>query len=138
MRKKYFLITIILLILDIITKNYFRGKNIQLTRYLNFNYTENTGAIFGILKNNNIIFIILTIIIIGIIVYTIKKEKKYELELGIILAGAIGNLIDRIIYGHVIDFIHIKYWYVFNLADAYITIGIILIIYKIISKKNLW
>ena len=137
MKKKYFLITIILIILDIITKSYFKNKNIAIGKYLNFNYTENTGAIFGILKDNNIFLIILTIAIIGIIIYTIKKEKKYRLELGIILAGAIGNLIDRILYGHVIDFIHIKYWYVFNLADAYITIGIILIIYKIISKKNL-
>jgi len=136
MKKKYFYIIPVLIIFDIITKYYFKNKHITIGKYLSFNYTDNTGAIFGILKNNNVFFIILTIIIIILLVYLIKKEKKYQIELSIILAGAIGNLIDGIIYGYVIDFIHVKYWYVFNLADAYITIGIIFIIYRTITESK--
>ncbi|MEK6948434.1 MAG: signal peptidase II [Nanoarchaeota archaeon] len=136
MKKKYFYIIPILIILDIITKLYFKNKNINFLKYLNFNYTENTGAIFGILKNNNLFFIILTIIIVILLVYLIKKEKKYQLELSIILSGAIGNLIDRIIYGYVIDFIDTKIWPIFNLADMYITIGIALILLKIITEEK--
>ena len=80
MKKKYFYIIPVLIIFDIITKYYFKNKHITIGKYLSFNYTENTGAIFGILKNNNVFFIILTIIIIILLVYLIKKETIMEKE----------------------------------------------------------
>src|SRR3989344_8052904 len=113
-----------LLILDIITKIYFKGKS-----FFIFNYTENTGAVFGIFKDNNLFFIILNLIVILIIVYY-YKEINIHYALNFILAGAIGNLISRIYYGFVIDFIDFRIWPIFNFADMFIVIGIMLIIYK--------
>lgn len=94
---------------------------------------KNTGVVFGLFKGYNLLFIFLTIIVIVFISYYLQKKdiKKYEtIFLSLVLGGAIGNLIDRIIYRAVIDFIDIKIWPTFNIADACVTIGVAgLIIY---------
>ncbi|HAN09392.1 MAG TPA: signal peptidase II [Clostridiales bacterium] len=98
---------------------------------LRLEYVENTGAAFGIMKNAQIIFIILTIsfVVIGAIYYEKKikqqKNKMYNIIYILIMAGAIGNLIDRILNKYVVDFISfygINYP-VFNIADSYICIA---------------
>ncbi|MEA2036925.1 MAG: signal peptidase II, partial [Nanoarchaeota archaeon] len=94
---------------------------------------QNTGAGFGILKGWNAILIFISLIIIGIILFNfdkITKEKPIYIPVALVLGGAIGNLIDRIFIGHVIDFISFTFWPAFNVADSGITIGAIwLIIY---------
>ena len=121
---KWLSISLIVVILDQISKFIFKNY---------FSYITNTGSLFGLFKGYNIIFIIITIIIIIFIIYYINKHKLDRIEtifLSLILGGAIGNLIDRIIYGNVIDFINLKIWPAFNIADAAITIGVIgLIVY---------
>ena len=115
---------ILLIIIDRLTKIFFREKNFSI-----FNYSENYNLAFGILKNN-IFIIILTLIIIFILIslYLKNKNSKIRLSLILILSGVISNLVDRIFLGYVIDFIDLGFWPIFNLADLYSTIGVILLI----------
>jgi signal peptidase II len=108
---------------------------------LAFNY----GAAFSFLSNaggwQRWFFIIFSIIVIFIISYILKKGKEPEyIAFSFVLAGALGNLYDRIFYGYVIDFIefHYKnfYWPIFNIADIAISIGIILLLYSMFLKRN--
>jgi len=99
----------------------------------------NSGIAFGVLDNNNQFqtygLIIIGTIIVSYILYLAVKEASYKKMLGlsIIAGGALGNIIDRAINGHVTDFLHLKInnfsFFIFNMADAFITIGAILIIY---------
>ncbi len=92
-------------------------------------YTTNTGSVFGILKNFQLPLIFFTVMVIGFILYYIdkikEKEKALQLFTGFILGAAIGNLIDRLIFGHVIDFLDFRIWPVFNIADSFITVSVI-------------
>ncbi len=129
----YIILIIILLFFDFVTKLFFKGKHILLFKYLSVNYVENTGALFGIFKDNNLLFIILTLILILVIFYFFSKYDDMRFGLSLISAGAMGNLIDRISYGYVVDFIDLMIWPVFNLADLFITLGVMLLIYKEIN-----
>ncbi len=128
--KKNLILLILLIIIDFLSKLYFINKNIYIFKYFSLTYLKNTGVAFGLFKGNNFIFIILSLIIIFIIIY-FYKDKSLRLGLDLILAGAIGNLISRIIYGYVIDFIDFKIWPVFNLADIFIVIGVFYLIIKL-------
>jgi len=118
-------------------------------------YLENHGAAFGMMQNQKIIFLIITAVVLTLISYFIAKipeEKKFiklNISLAIIIAGAIGNLIDRVYFSYVRDFLYFKLidFPIFNIADCYITIAtawlaiMILFFYKdedfkFLSKKN--
>ena len=114
---------------------------------LHFTYVTNDGMAFGLsFPGGKHVLLIMTILLTGFIVGFLWKEKnghpliKYGLAL--ILSGAIGNLIDRLLYGKVVDFLDLMignfHWYIFNIADSSVTIGMILfIIHSIyIEKKN--
>ena len=93
---------------------------------------QNTGAAFGMFQGMNLVFMILAIIVSGAIVYYFpfvpKEDWLIRLALGIQLGGALGNLIDRIQYGAVTDFISVGSFAVFNVADASITVGVVLLV----------
>jgi len=99
---------------------------------------RNTGAGFGILPNQQEILIWISFIVIGLIFFyygKIPEKKSVQLSIGLILGGTIGNLIDRVMRNYVIDFIDLKFWPSFNIADSAITVGAgILIIYLIKNK----
>ncbi|MFH1593750.1 MAG: signal peptidase II [Candidatus Omnitrophota bacterium] len=100
----------------------------------------NTGAAFGMLKSQTHIFIFIsTAAIISIVLYFKRATKVALLSnvgLSLILGGALGNLIDRLRYGSVIDFLDFRVWPVFNIADCAITIGVLfLVIHNIILKS---
>ena len=139
--KKTFLILlgIIIVFLDQITKYTLMGKNLTIIpNILNFTYTENTGVAFGIGANNIFLIIIVNIIVLGLIIDCMRKERtnlKILIPLILIFSGGVGNLIDRIFRGYVIDFIDINLFNFpnFNIADICITIGIIFLIIIIIK-----
>ena len=85
------------------------------------------GAAFGLFKGQQLLFILVSLFVIILIFYHMKKYESYAL--GLILGGTIGNLIDRIFLGYVVDFINLKFWPVFNLADTATTIGLIWLIW---------
>lgn len=96
-------------------------------------YVENRGAAFGILQNARWVFIIATIIaIICMVVYKIKykpTEKTVNIALCLVLSGAVGNMIDRIMHGFVVDMLEVTFidYPVFNVADCFVVIGAILL-----------
>ena len=129
------IIIILFVILDQVTKLYVRNnlplhqKNEVIKDFFYFTHVENTGAAFGILKNGRYFFIILTAAIVVVLVILMKKNHSgiFRLTLSFIIAGAIGNWIDRVFFGHVTDFFDFYlfgYDYpVFNVADICVNIG---------------
>ena len=132
MIKKYLflLIAFIIVVLDQLTK--FIIKN-------NFKYTTNPGSLWGLFPNATLLLIWLSIIIIGIFFFYYEKITKSSLICqigsGLVVGGAIGNLIDRILYKAVIDFINVGWWPSFNIADSAISIGVILLIIYFIKEN---
>ena len=144
-----FTISSIAVILDQISKSLILNNKfllpIKVSSFdiLNIVYVENKGISFGMLSDYNIPFLlgILSFVIsIYIIFLMTKSESRLELiGLSMILGGAIGNGIDRMFSGYVIDFIDLYYrnfhWPAFNFADSFITIGAILFFVKLFSSK---
>jgi len=108
--------------------------------FFHITLTHNTGAAFGIFKGMLPAFIFLSVITVFIIIlYTKKLRHDFPflgLGLLLVLAGTIGNLIDRIRLGYVIDFIDIKLWSVFNVADTTISVGGALLVYHILTTSR--
>lgn len=130
---------IILLFLDqlikyLIVKNMYIGQEITIIKnFLNITYVTNNGAAFNILSGNTILLIALAIIVIIYIIKNIKNlEKKERIIYEILISGILGNLIDRIFRGYVIDYIAFKIFgiemAIFNLADTYIVCSCILLL----------
>ena len=138
MSKRNYLMTLIIIILDQLTKYFVIDKNIiVIPNFLNITYTKNTGGAFG-LGTINIITIINILLLIVMIAFIIKENKKirYFFPFVLIISGTIGNLIDRIFRGYVIDFIDINLFNFpnFNVADICITIGIFIIVFILIKQ----
>ena len=131
----FFIVLIDQLAKVLIKTNFQLNQSISLIKNIfHLTYINNFGAGFGILQHQKWILIFISIIVIGIIFYYLDNIKEKELLLqilvGFILGGTIGNLIDRLFYGYVIDFLDFRIWPIFNLADSFVTIGVIgLIIY---------
>jgi signal peptidase II len=139
-----FIIVSIILSLDQLTK-FLANKNLLLNKsvplisnFFHLTLIYNRGAAFGLLKNQVHLFIFTSIIAIILIYLNLKdvESKKYSIALSLILAGALGNLIDRLFFGHVIDFLDFRVWPVFNIADSAITIGMILLGFTILKSKG--
>ncbi len=130
--------------IDLITKILLEGKTIIIIKdFIILESVHNYGAGLGILSGQTTLLIIASIFFLIIfIVYDIlnkKNSKVYILSISLIFAGAIGNLIDRIFLGYVRDFINIKVFfmpYIFNLADAFLTVGVVLFIIEILFKSE--
>jgi signal peptidase II len=100
---------------------------------------HNQGAAFGILKGKIPFFIFTSVIAIILIFLNLRHNKQikyYSISLCLILAGALGNLIDRIFLGYVVDFLDFRIWPVFNVADSAITVGAILLGWSILTSKK--
>ena len=117
------------------------------SKYLNFQLVWNEGIAFGLLSfNDTFIYNIITLLILVIIVYLIKmllnSTKIEKIAFILVIGGAFGNFIDRLIYKSVPDFIDFHYdnfhWFIFNVADIFITLGIIILILNQVfyEKKN--
>ncbi len=105
--------------------------------FLNFTYVTNDGMAFGLsFPGGKTILLIVTLILTGVIIWMLWKERKshalIRYGLSFILAGAFGNMVDRILYGKVVDFLDIMigdfHWYIFNVADSSVTTGMILFV----------
>ena len=103
-------------------------------------YVENRGAAFGILQNQKYFFVIMKFIVITAIIYVLIKHKDLRKSvvicLSLIVGGAIGNLIDRLRFGFVVDFFDFIIWPVFNIADMAIVLAQILLIYIVLKYDS--
>ena len=105
---------------------------------VSIHYVSNTGASFGMLQGNNVLLAWVSVIVLGVIMLNADKIKKeQELPVVLIVAGLLGNLIDRVFRGFVVDFVDFKFWPVFNLADSLIVIGVIWLLVVILRKDYL-
>ncbi|MBF0489719.1 MAG: signal peptidase II [Candidatus Omnitrophica bacterium] len=116
---------------------------IFIKNFLYFTLVHNTGIAFGLFKDCGFVFIVIPLVLTGLLVYNIyyyrhsdQLSRVYILAFSLILGGAIGNLIDRIFLGYVIDFIDFRIWPVFNIADSAITIGAAIILFKCIPSSS--
>jgi signal peptidase II len=107
----------------------------------------NTGAAFGSFKGNNLFFIVISVIAMVVVTVLLVRRRQpdawRDLSLALLLAGILGNLTDRLLYGHVIDFLlfnlHIRYadpWPAFNVADSCISIAVVLFIIHSFRKQK--
>ena len=145
----YFTLISILIIIDQAIKWISRTKLTKFESYpvidgfFHFTYVENRGAAFGMLQNKTWFFVLITLLVVGYMIYFTKKnkniDKKLTFVLSIITAGAIGNLIDRIWLGFVVDMFDFRgiWQFVFNFADICVVVGGILLIFLIINDKEI-
>ena len=149
MKKKPYIIALFFFLIDFFTKQIVikvleLGKSIPvINNFFYLTYTKNTGAAWSILKDQRILLLIVSVIVLFLINQFMNKEKISKIEClsyGMIIGGICGNLIDRLFYGYVIDFLDFKifgYDYpIFNLADSFIVIGIIILIIASIRKEH--
>lgn len=138
-----FIVVLDQLVKKIIVSNLFPSESIPILKnFLHITYVKNTGILFGLLKGYNFIFILISIIAIVFIFlffYFFRSGFYTQVSLVLISAGALSNLIDRLTRGHIVDFIDLRVWPVFNIADICITIGAIILtieIFKSFSNKS--
>ena len=107
--------------------------------FFNLVNVPNTGAAFGSFKGNNTFFVVISIIAMVVVTVLLVRHRRSDpwrdVSLALLLAGILGNLTDRLLYGHVIDFLlfnlHIRYadpWPAFNVADSCISVAVVLFI----------
>lgn len=133
--KKDFFKVLLLVFLDQITKIVFSIFQYDFG-FFAFNLIKNEGISFGLLQGSNYIVGFLSIIILYFLIKHRDEFKNEKFFYFLIVAGVIGNTIDRLLRGHVIDFIDFKIWPVFNLADTYLVIGVLGYIIKTLIYKK--
>jgi signal peptidase II len=130
-----------------VVESLLENSNIDiLGNFLSFLYIKNRGAAFGILQNKLYFLAAITIVVvIGIIYYIFKFKPQWgmvRISLSLIISGALGNLVDRIVYGYVVDFIalhlgDIYYFPIFNIADILVVTGTMLLTFYLLKEgKN--
>ena len=144
-----FVVISIIFFLDRYTKlfiiNNFTENTYYLNNYINLDLVWNTGIGFGLFSSNsdiiyNLTSLLIIMVIICLIYFLIRSETYEKIIYSIIVGGALGNFYDRIFFKGVPDFIDLHYknfhWFTFNLADIFITLGIIAFLFKEIFKAN--
>ena len=143
-----FLPAAVIVILDQITKYLFwhNGRNYEIIDgFFNITLVKNAGAAFGMFQGGRAFFIAASVVAVVLITYLGMKlpreDRGRRVWLGLILGGAVGNLVDRALFGEVVDFVQIgvsgHYWPVFNVADMGVTVGAsMLILYAIWPRRG--
>jgi signal peptidase II len=112
---------------------------------LDLHYTQNTDVAFNLLRwvpervRGPILFVVGALAVLGLAVMLLRRRDGASLirvALLLITAGAVGNYLDRILRGYVVDFIHLRHWPVFNVADIYVTLGATLLAVSVIRSRR--
>lgn len=135
------LILVILFLIDRLSKHFSLEKLPQegvslIPNFLNLTVYQNVNIAFGLKVPPSLLYILIAIILLLLIILLFKAYQKKDLWLvfwlSLVIVGALGNLVDRLTYGLVIDIIEIPFWSIFNLADSMVVIGIIGWLIKVI------
>ncbi|MCE7794681.1 signal peptidase II [Salipaludibacillus sp. CUR1] len=146
----YYIIAVVVIILDQVTKQLvvqnmeIRESIPIIENVLHLTSHRNAGAAFGILQGQMWLFFIATVVVVGVVVYYIQKATKghpwFGVSLGLVLGGAIGNFIDRMLWGAVVDFIDVyifNYNYpIFNIADSALVAGVIMLMIHVFKEEK--
>ena len=140
-----FFIVVLVVVLDQITKHLIATylspfDSIEVFAFLHIVNVRNTGAAFGSFRNiGSSFFIVISVMAITFVISLLVRRTYNYVGLSLVLGGAIGNLIDRVLYGKVVDFIDFSvgsfHWPAFNVADSSLTVGIAVILLASIMKK---
>ena len=150
MKKKYLYIVLFivgLVLIDQVSKllvvNYLSDKIVLINNFFSLDYVKNTGAAFGFFSGNIFFLVLITLALVIYLIYELKQniDKKFNLVFIIlIISGAIGNLIDRVFRGVVVDFISFILFNsqmpVFNIADIFVTCGVAGLIFVIFKEEK--
>ncbi len=113
-----------------------RGESWPADGFFRFTHIGNSGSAFGLFDGQNFALVIASVLGIGVLVLFYRSHPHpgllVRLSLGLMLAGAVGNLVDRLVRGYVTDFIDVGPWYIFNVADASIVTGVIILAVTIV------
>ncbi len=150
--RKWLTLALVIVVADQITKYFVVQKftlheSLQITSFFNLVYVRNTGAAFSMLADaggwQRVFFVAVAVVASVWIVWLLRRhseQKLFCLALGMILGGAVGNLIDRALFGSVVDFVQVHYasWYfpAFNVADSAITVGAGLMIWDALRPQQ--
>ncbi len=137
----FFLAAVVVLVLDQLTKLLVRstlplGHSVQVVDgVIRLTHVGNTGAVFGVFPGQGYIFLIMSLVLLGLILFVYRNPQMRRLTwgLGIIFGGGVGNLIDRLHQGYVTDFIDLRVWPVFNVADASIVLGTGFLVFMVLK-----
>ena len=141
-----FLVSLDQLTKDLVINKLELYQSTNLLPFLNFTFVVNYGFAFGFLNNPSLNQLVVSLVILSFIIYFLyllirTQDHLFRFSLVLILSGALGNFLDRIFRGFVIDFIDIYisdyHWPAFNLADSWITVGFMILIFNILflNKK---
>jgi signal peptidase II len=138
-----------IVLLDQLTKHIVRTNlpfgqvyrpELWLSQYVRIVHWRNTGAAFGIFQDMNMVFTVLSFIVVGVIIYYYPRVPREDwlirLAMSLQLGGALGNLIDRLNQGYVTDFISMINFPVFNIADASISIGVAILFFALWQRER--
>lgn len=142
-------IILIAVLLDRVTKTWavsaLKGQEAieLLPGVFQFNYVENSGAAFSFLSGQRALLLVITFAILAVVLFFLFRGRKepllYRISLAMVAGGAVGNLIDRIAYGYVVDFLdfNLIHYPVFNVADCFVVVGAILLcVYFLFFQKE--
>ncbi len=151
----FFLTVIIVILLDQVTKSYIASTMVLydswvvIKGFMSITYVRNPGAAFGFLAHasplfRSIFFVFVSVLAIGLIFYYLVKSRSDEpgliFSLSLVLGGAFGNLIDRLRFGEVVDFIDVYlktyHWPAFNVADTAISLGAMIMIIEVFKQRS--
>lgn len=153
---KILLIIVSIFLLDRITKvlvinKLTLGKSLSvIDGFFNITYVNNHGAAFGIMDGKVIFIVVVSVLIFAYLIYEIRKDSHSKLittSISFVIGGLLGNLFDRVVYGHVIDFLDFNFFghdfAIFNIGDSFIVIGTILLAIGFLleernANKNKW
>lgn len=152
MYKKMIILTVMFLFIDQLSKgliNIYMNVNDSISiinSFFNLTYVHNYGAAFSMFSGARLIFIVVTIIALNLIYLFFIKDKKLNnfemITYSMLLAGIIGNLIDRVIFGYVIDFLDFNIFgydfAIFNIADSFIVVAIILLLFQEVKNAKIF
>lgn len=145
-----FLIALLVVAADQLSKVWIRsnllvGQSLFEAGFFRIIHVNNTGAAFGLFQGQSFLLTIVALVgITVLLVYALVIYRKFPLldnrlgrsTLGLVLGGAVGNLIDRLRFGYVTDFISVGLWPAFNIADSAITVGVILFAYSFLRSAR--
>lgn len=145
MRKKIYIYAFVFFLIDLISKVLVTNIKIKtpyevINNFFYIDIVSNEGAAFSLLPGGTILFVLIGL---GVLIYidrVIIKDVRYSIPVSLVIGGIVGNLFDRILYGEVLDFLSFKlgpfYFPVFNLADTFICIGVLLLIIEYYTRRE--
>ncbi len=130
------IITLAIVAVDRITKFYVEeyldlGERVPvLGNFFVITRVNNSGAAFGLLQGFNIVFVLAALIVMGLLIYfyrDIIQDTLLTIASSLVLGGTIGNMLDRLYFGYVVDYLDFAYWPTFNISDMFLTVGVALL-----------